>query len=127
MAKSDNIFVRAKAYVKVHPRTSFQDAIQIVSKKKISGTKKKVSGVKRKVSGTKKVAGTVKRKRTTTHLVHSTSAPKHTIIERGKALIRQIDKLELQRKNEKNRDMKDIIQVEINKCHRKLREIKKSA
>jgi hypothetical protein len=33
-AKKDNLFHQAKCYVKKHPRTSFQEAIQIVSKKR---------------------------------------------------------------------------------------------
>ena len=40
-----NVFTKAKAYCKKHPRTSFQEAIQIVSGKK---KKVAVSGVKRK-------------------------------------------------------------------------------
>ena len=44
-AKKDNIFSRAKAYCAKHPRTSFQDAIKIVAKKK---TAKKKPAAKKK-------------------------------------------------------------------------------
>lgn len=49
-AKKDNIFSRAKAYCAKHPRTSFQDAIKIVAKKKV--VKKAVKKTAKKKSAT---------------------------------------------------------------------------
>jgi len=67
MAKSDNIFVRAKAYQKLHPRTPWAECIQKVKgKKSVSGTKKKTVG---------SVSGMRKRKRVSGVKVGS-SAPK---------------------------------------------------
>jgi len=39
---ASNLFTRAKAYVKTHPRTTYQDAIKLLSakSKKVSGAKK---------------------------------------------------------------------------------------
>lgn len=130
MSKSDNIFVRAKRYVKDHPRTSFQDAIKIVAKKKtVSGVKKKkVSGIKKSVSGVRKtvslkrsvkrrVSGTVKRSGLGSTTIGS--------VERARSLVRDIDRLERKRAREKSRELRDIIQLEINSCHDKLDHIKR--
>lgn len=128
MKKSDNIFVRAKKYRAAHPRTSFQDAIKKVSGvKKASVTKRKVSGAK-KVSGVKKVAGP-KRK--------VVSGVKAKVAVRGvrkasvsgmsqaSKLIKDIERLELKRKNEQRREMKDFIQLQINATHDKLDALKR--
>lgn len=116
--KADNIFVRAKAYVKDHPRTSFQDAIQKVKGKKVSGTKPKA-----------KVAGT-KRPRTTSPAKVASTRPRihHTgAIAKAKKIVADIDKLERERKALKNREMKDIYALEINKLHRQLKTLKKAS
>lgn len=130
MSKSDNIFVRAKRYVKEHPRTSFQDAIKIVAKKKtVSGVKKrKVSGVKKSASGVKKVGAikrTVKRRVSGTVKRAGLGSSSMGSVERARALVRDIDRLERKRAREKSREMRDIIQLEINSHHDKLDRIKK--
>lgn len=122
-AKSENIFVRAKAYQKLHPRTAWAECIQKVKGKKVSGT--------RKVAGTKKV-GAAPKKRTritgTKSILSKVTGPKKTIsgIARANKLIRDIARLELKRKSMKAKELKDIVQMEINACHDKLDAIKRS-
>lgn len=60
--KTDNVFSRAKAYRAEHPRVSFQDAIQRVKGKKVSGTVKRTAPKKAKVQGVKRprIIGAVK-------------------------------------------------------------------
>lgn len=57
-----NIFTQAKDYCKKHPRTSFQEAIQIVSNKKKKSTKKKaaIGSVGRKKAVPKKAPRKIK-------------------------------------------------------------------
>src|ERR1700684_1585832 len=103
MKKADNIFVRAKAYRKEHPRTSFQDAIKKVAGKKVSGPVKKRAAASKKTAVTpgrtrSAVSGT--RKRVTAKKVAS-STPK---ISKKEELLRaymRIDEYETQLKNEK--------------------------
>lgn len=57
-----NVFTEASAYVKKHPRTSFQDAIQIVSKKKKKAAKKKPAA-KKKVARKKATVGRAHKKK----------------------------------------------------------------
>ena len=122
MAKSENIFVRAKAYQKMHPRTAWAECIQKVKgKKSVSGAVKSKS-----VSGTRK-----KRTRISTHpVISSRSVSTRAVLTRiakGRALLNEIDKLEAKCKEIKNRDLKDLYYIEINSLHRKLKNLKKSA
>ncbi len=113
--KADNIFVQAKAYVKEHPRTSFQDAIKKVAGKKVSGTKPKA-----------KVAGTRPRTSKPKHVATTRVAKHHAggRIDRAKKILSHIDKLERERSAIKNREMKDIYALEINDLHKKLKALK---
>jgi hypothetical protein len=128
MKKSDNIFVRAAKYRKEHPRTSFQDAIKKVSgTKKVSGVKK-VSGTKKKVSGPKKVAGPKKRAVSGVKAkvaVRGTRKASVSGVVQANKLIKDIERLELKRKNEQRREMKDFIQLQINATHDKLDALKR--
>lgn len=130
--KKDNLFSRAKAYVVDHPRTTYQEAIQKLSGKKVSGTKK-VSGVKKsvgKVTGKPKVAGTRKRIAGGAR-VASTNGQKSTLgrltgIPKAEALLRDIDRLERKRAKVTHKELRDIIQLEINSKHHALNGIKNS-
>jgi hypothetical protein len=120
-----NIFKKAKAYVKAHPRTSFQDAIQ-----KVKGGKS-VSGVKRKkaVTGTKRKAVTgTKRKRVTGVKVASSVGRVGATdpIKKGKAIVGKIDSLTQQRAKEKNKEMKLLLAYAINAEHDKLDKLKRA-
>jgi hypothetical protein len=122
-AKKDNIFVKAKAYHKLHPKTAWADCIQKVKGKKVSGTKKKVSGsVKKKISAPAKVGAKRKRIPVASSRV---SSPKKSTLQQGRVLVRRIEVLELKRKQEKARELKDLLQLEINACHDRLDAIKK--
>lgn len=126
MKKADNIFVRAKAYRKEHPRTSFQDAIKKVAGKKVSGAKpaKKIAGKPVKSS----VAGTRKRRTEPARVATSRGYAKRTgtRLERAKEITGQINKLEGERSAVKSRDMKDIYAAEINGLHKKLDALKRA-
>lgn len=122
MRKADNIFVKAKAYRKEHPRISFQDAIKKVSGKKVSGAKKITGAKKVKVAGT--------RKRTTKPAKVGTSRPAANKsigrIDKGHALVKQIDQLERKRKAIKNKELRDIYAFEINGIHKRLNQLKRA-
>lgn len=131
---AENIFKKAKAYVKAHPRTSFQDAIQ-----KVKG-KGKVSGVKkRKVAGVRKTAVSgVKRKpvakktavRNVTVKVGRVAGTKRVgaigAIAKGTKLVNEINRLEKKRAAVTNKELRDIVQLQINANHRKLDSLKRS-
>jgi hypothetical protein len=119
-----NIFKKAKAYRTKHPKISFQEAIQKVSgkspaisgKKKVSGIgKKKVAGVKRVVAS-RKVSGRSK-------VISYARAPKAATVgalAKGQGIIKEINKLENQRKKLKTKIEKDYLALIINKEHDKL-------
>jgi hypothetical protein len=81
---------------------------------------KKKSTVKRRVSGTKTKASVGRKKRK----VSGTSSIGK--IGTARNIMGKIDKLEKQRKAEKRREMKDIIQLEINQLHDKIDALKKT-
>ena len=123
MAKSENIFVKAKAYQKLHPRTPWPECIQkCKGKKAVTGTKKRVS-----VAGKKKAAPakrTVKHTvgKATTRKVSHHKAGAHTA--KAEAIWRDIERLELKRQGLKAKELKDICQLEINGLHNKLKHIR---
>lgn len=122
MAKTENIFVRAKAYQKQHPRTPWAECIQKVKGKKVSGVKRTV---KAKVAGVKK-----RRPRTNTHPVASSRHPVRSAesrIQKGTKILRKIDALEAKAKEVSNKDLKHLYYAEINALHTKLNKLKKSA
>jgi hypothetical protein len=127
MKKTENIFVKAKAYQKLHPRTAWAECIQ-----KCKG-KKAVSGARpAKVAGKPKVAGTkrAKRPRTSSHPVVSTKTMTnhaHSRIKRGTELLKEIDRLEAKAKEVVNKDLKHIYYAEINSLHARLNKLKKTA
>jgi hypothetical protein len=127
MKKSDNIFVRAKAYVKEHPRTSFQDAIKKVAGKKVSGPGK-VSGVKKTVKkvSVKKRPRAVGASVSSVRVGSSNSVKAINSLTRAKEIKRNIDKLEKERALLKDRELKDIYSLAINKEHKKLNAVKQS-
>lgn len=121
--KSDNIFVRAKAYVKAHPRTSFQDAIQ-----KVKG-KKTVSGVKRKSSAKAKVATRKPKKETVTKTTRVTATVGRAVgrigsvngtEKTGLKLLNNINRLTVKLKTTKGADARNFIKRLINAEHDKL-------
>lgn len=81
---------------------------------------KKKTTTKRRVSGTKAKASVGKKKRR----VYGTSSIGK--IGTAKKVMGKIDSLERMRKNEKRREMKDIIQLEINQLHDKLDNLKRA-
>lgn len=131
MKKGDNIFVRAKAYVKAHPRTSFQDAIQKVKgKKAVAGVeaKKAVGKVKAKAVG--KVKAAPKRKRRVAGVIASSNPARRTagtVCGLGKAigLENDIMKMENIRAKAKTRELRDLVQIKINKAHAQLKALQK--
>lgn len=127
--KTGNIFSKAAAYRKDHPRTSFQDAIKKVSGKKVGAVKKKVS-----VTGhTKPKKKTViKTERLTTigrvaprRSAVSTAMP--AAYRSGMAILKNIDKMEAELKKTKGVDAKNLLKTLINKQHDKLDHLKKQA
>lgn len=123
MKKADNFFVRVKKYRKEHPRATQQQAMKALKGKKASTVKK------RKVSGVKAV-GSVKRKRRVAGVTASAKVSGRsasvTGIAKAKSLVADIDRLEAKRARETKRELKDIIQLEINAKHDKLDAIKRS-
>lgn len=118
---TENIFKKAKAYVKLHPRTSFQDAIQ-----KVKG-KKTVSGVRKKVSGTKRVASPAKRIAAPKAVTgKKRSVGKIGAVSHAKKLMNDIAKMEKDRAKETSREMRDIYALAINKKHKDLDRVKRS-
>lgn len=123
MKKADNFFVRVKKYRKEHPRASQQQAM-----KALKG-KKSVSGTKRKVAGTKAVTGTKRKRRVSGVAASAKIIGKRTTvsgIDRAKAIVRDIDRLEAKRARETKRELKDIIQLAINAKHDKLDALKRA-
>lgn len=122
MAKTENIFVKAKAYQKLHPRTAWADCIQKVKGKgKVSGTKKKNSRL---------TDAPVRKKRARKAAVRvgdsrPTIARVNSKIKRGEKLLKEIDKLEAKAKEVSNKDMKHLYYREINDLHKKLDQLKK--
>ena len=115
MGKTDNIFSRAKRYVQEHPRTSFQDAIQKVKgKKRVAG--KTLAGPK-----VKRHPKSTTAKRVAAPKVHRA---KGGTIARAKQILKSIEKLEAQRTAIKNKELRDIYALEINKLHYKLKHLK---
>lgn len=115
----ENIFKKAKAYVKLHPRTSFQDAIQ-----KVKGTKKStVSGTKPK----KKTVTTKTVKKATIGAIKRHTSPKkiNSAYTHGTKILGQIDKLEADLKRAKGNDKKTFIKIAINAKHDELDAVKR--
>jgi hypothetical protein len=122
MAKrADNIFVRAKAYRDLHPRISFQDAIQRVKGgRAIKGTKP-ARVVKAKVTGTRKRKVVVEK-------IYSTNPGRRLainvgIVARGQKIINEIERLERERAKHSDKTTKDFFALAINKEHEKLRNL----
>lgn len=114
-----NIFTRAKQIRKTHPNKKWQDCV------KAAGKEQKVSGVKKtKKIGSAKKVGTVKRKRTSIPKVKVTkkavTVGRIGAVPQSKKLVQQINVLERQRKQLKNKDLRTINALEINALHRKL-------
>ncbi len=117
-----NIFKKAKAYRKIHPNVSFQDAIQKVSGK----SAKPVSGVKkkRKVSGVKSAVGVRRKavKRAVSGVVAKRRIGKavNTKVDRLQGHVIEINRLEGLRKRAKTADVKNAYQRLINAQHDKI-------
>jgi hypothetical protein len=127
-SKADNIFVRAKAYVKAHPRTSFQDAIQ-----KVKG-KKTVSGVKRKAATVSKPTARKPKKETVTKTTRVTATVGKAIgrigsvnsaEKAGLKLLANINRLTVKLRTTKGTDAKNFIKRLINAEHDKLDSLNK--
>ena len=111
-----------------HPTWSFKKQQAEASRLNKSG--KKVSGAKKKISAPKVSAavGKVKRKKAVASPRKSTTrttAKKTSSLQKARSLVNRINKLEIKRKEEKARELKDIIQLEINKCHDQLDAMKR--
>lgn len=126
MKKADNFFVRVKKYRKEHPRATQKQAINALKGKKVSGTKKRVTGGIKKITGTRRAAAPVKRKVSGVMKTVTISGTR-TLSSAAKAgkYIKDIERLELKRSNEKSREMKDFIQLQINSTHDKLDALKR--
>jgi hypothetical protein len=127
MAKSGNLFKRAAEYRKKHKNLTQAEAVKVVSK--MSGP------VKTKLSGRKKVAGTkrkiVRRKRVgdlPVALMGRTTRKKSAIgsIAKTERLLREIDTLEAKRQRAKKKELRDIIQLEINARHDKVDQVRRA-
>lgn len=113
---------RVKAYRKLHPRCSQVEAMQkLKGKKAVTGTKKAVGAVKRKTTVKTKRPVTVKKTVTVSRRVGTIGS-----VKQGEKILREIDRLEKKRKAIKNRELRDIVQLEINARHDKLKQIKRS-
>ena len=123
-----------KRYRKENPNVPYATAQKRVSgmmkSGAISGTKKRKRRVGTTAAASHKSASRFSHKRASTARVGKTHirpvAKPKTRMQTAGALIRKIDRLELKRKQEKFREMKDLIQLEINACHDKLDRIKGS-
>lgn len=115
-----NVFKKAAEYRKLHPRTSFQDAIKKVSGKKVSGTKKKTV----KVTGVKKTKKAVARPAVAAKTVN-VRVGKIGAIAKAEKLVKEINALEAKRKKIAGRELRDIYALAINAKHRELNGVKK--
>lgn len=132
-----NIFKEAKKYRDVHPRVSFQDAIQKVSgKRAVSGAKKPaakkkvglvqycappaISGVKKK----KKRIGLVNYNVPVVNVGKQPAAI--GALSKGKEILKTIATLEADRRRAKTKDAKDLLSLVINKEHDKFDALKRN-
>lgn len=123
-----NLFKRAAAYRKKHKNLTQAQAVQAVSKMGKVG-KKVVGPVKKKVAGTKKK--TVRRKRVgATPVVRMGRATKRvgalSGIQKTKKLLNEIESLETQRRKATKKELRDVIQLEINARHDKVDQVKRA-
>lgn len=124
-----------KRYRKDNPKVPYATAQKRVSAEmksgKVSGAKKKrrvgspaaskktaIGSTRRKASAPKARIAAPKRK--------GTATPK-TRMQKATKLVRDIEKLEIRRKAEKARQMKDVIQIEINRLHDQLDSLNRSS
>ena len=113
---------RVKAYRKLHPRCSQVDAMKKLKGTTVSGTKKKRKAtVIRKITGAAKKPVTIKKTVSVSRKVGTIGS-----VKQGEKLLREIDRLEKKRKAIKNKELRDIVQLEINARHDKLKQIKRS-
>lgn len=119
-AKKDNIFVRAKAYQKDHPRTAWAECIQKVKGKKVSGSVTGAKAKRKRVTGIR-VASTVGKA-----VVKRSPVTKTDLIKKAAAIVKDIEKLEVERKLLKSREMRDIYSLQINRQHDKLDALKRA-
>lgn len=130
MAKTGNLFKRAAQYRKSHKHLSQAEAVQVVAKMgKIVGTKKKNFTVS-KVSGPKRKT-TVRRKRVGASpvvLMGRVTRKRSAIgsIAKTEKLLREIDSLEAKRQRAKKKELRDIIQLEINARHDKVDQVRRA-
>lgn len=125
---TDNLFKRAAAYRKKHKNLTQAEAVKAVAKMgkvgKTGPVKKKA--VKRKVAAVAKVAGpkrkTGKRVGAARVVILGTKKRKSAIgsIAKTKKLLNEIESLERQRKQATKKELRDIIQLEINGRHDKI-------
>jgi len=88
----------------------------------VSGTKKKRKAtVIRKITGAAKKPVTIKKTVSVSRKVGTIGS-----VKQGEKLLREIDRLEKKRKAIKNKELRDIVQLEINARHDKLKQIKRS-
>lgn len=111
------------------------EAVKALSKGKVSGTapKKKVAGTKKRkhVAGPAKVAATKRkaspRKVTVTKTVTRTKSKAISgVVSKAMGYEKQINRLEAERKKATTRDLRDLIQLRINKLHKDIRACKRS-
>lgn len=120
---AENIFKKASAYRRQHPRVSFQDAIKKVSGiRKVSGSKK-VSGVKKKAK--LPISSNLKSKRRISAVRDSSKLGAISGIGKAEKINADIIKLEAKRKKVVGKEMRDIVQLAINKRHKQLDAIKR--
>ena len=111
-----------KKYRKENPNVPFKTAQKRVSAEMKSGA---ISGHKKRKKGPgatthKKAMGDPKCKRIATRPVKITGTRKISGVAKGEQLLRKIERLEIKRREARAMELKDIIQVEINKLHDQL-------
>ena len=122
-----------KRYRKDNPKVPYTTAQKRVSAEMKSG---KVSGVKKKrktiaaashktaIAGPKRKTGA--RRKAVSGTAKKASGKIIGRIERGEALVREINRLEKKRAAYKQKELQDIVQLEINRAHDQLDALKKS-
>jgi len=113
-----------KRYRKEHPNTPYATAQKKVSAEmksgQISGAKKKRRRVGTTAPAKKAVTGTRRKRITGTKKVGTSKPRKISGVAKGEQLLRQIERLEIKRREARARELKDIIQLDINKLHDQL-------
>lgn len=119
---------KAKAIRKASPKMKWATAVKMASADYRAGKLGKATAPKKKVGAVKKkIIASVPRKRVTSVKVGSTRSVSAALgrVGTAKAVVGKIDKLEKMRLKS-GKDLKRVIQLEINQLHKQLSTIEKS-